>query len=66
MGVEASRIKQALRQRIESVGITFTNLESLLIAALEIQTEQMTSAEAENWFDIVLYLHTYIKIFKTL
>lgn len=49
MGIEASRVKQALRQRMELVGVPFSTPEALVVAALEIQTEQIASAEGENW-----------------
>lgn len=50
MGIEASRVKQALRQRMELVGVPFSTPEALVVAALEIQTEQIASAEGENWY----------------
>ncbi|KAE8573733.1 Putative inhibitor of apoptosis 2 [Halyomorpha halys] len=40
---------QALRQRMESVGVPFSTPEALVVAALEIQTEQLASAEGEHW-----------------
>lgn len=49
MGIEASRVKQALRQRLEYIGTPFHSPDSLVLAALEAQTEQIASADSENW-----------------
>ncbi|KAL1131911.1 hypothetical protein AAG570_011522 [Ranatra chinensis] len=50
IGIEASRVKIALRQKMEQTGIPFSSADALIVAALGIQNEENLSQDIdETW-----------------
>jgi hypothetical protein len=48
LGLDASRIKLALRRKLEQTGLPFTTLDALIEAALQIQMNEVTVDTASS------------------
>ncbi|XP_014254849.1 putative inhibitor of apoptosis isoform X1 [Cimex lectularius] len=49
VGIEASRVKSAIRHKLETTGLPFENADNLIVAALEVQNEENQSMDEEYW-----------------
>jgi hypothetical protein len=48
VGIEASRVKIALRQKMEQTGTSFSSADALIVAALDIHNEESQDID-ETW-----------------